>query len=126
MLRTKIAPLFLLPLLLGGCSSTITNLTPKSAPRSATGLYSLEARWDCNQQSLRKESITPSVIIGTEVFPMQQTPLTVNRWETVVPVAADQRFLTYRFKFDYLYNSIPKPRPDSRLSTTYQLEILDK
>ena len=113
-------------LFLVGCTSTkITNMTPLTAPRSADGLYTVEARWDSNQRSIRKDSFTPFVVVGTEFIPMDRVPLTTNRWETVVPVPAKQRFLTYRFKFDYEYDGIPSRGKDSRLSPSHQLEILD-
>lgn len=113
-------------LLWAGCTSTsITNLTPRTLPRSADGLYTIEARWDSDQRSIRDDSFTPSVLVGTEFHPMHRTPLTPSRWEAVVPVPADQQFLNYRFKFDYLYNGIPKRREDSRLSPNYQIEIQD-
>ena len=127
MLKTKhLLPLLLLPLLLAGCASTVTNLTTRQLPRNPSGLYPVEARWDSNQQSLRRDSIKAYVVVGLESYPMQRTQLTVNRWEAVVPVPKSQRFLNYRFKFDYLYNAVPAPRADSKLSAPLELEIVDK
>jgi hypothetical protein len=112
--------------LLAGCTSTrITNLTPRTAPRSSDGLYTIEAKWSSNQRSIRKDSFTPFIVVGMDFHPMERVPLTTNRWEGVIPVPANQRFVTYRFKFDYLYDSIPRPRKDSRLSGSYQLQITD-
>ncbi len=119
--------LALLPLLFAGCTTNkITNLTPKIAPRNADGLYPVEARWDSNQRSVRPDTIKAQVVVGTDFYPLQRTPLTQNRWEGVVPLSPGQRFLTYHFKFNYLYDSIPIARPDSKLSQTYQLEVTDK
>jgi hypothetical protein len=116
----------LLPLLLAGCTTNqITNLTPRIAHRNADGLYRVEVRWDSTQRSIRPDSFKPQVVVGPEFYPLQLTPLTQNRWEGLVPAPAGQRFVTYHFKFNYLYNSIPMPRADSRLSQTYQLEIAD-
>jgi len=127
MLKTKsLLPLILLPLLLGGCSTTITNLTPSQQVRNTTGLYPIEACWDSNERSIRKDSIKPYVVVGAEFYPMQPTSMTVNRWETLVPVPANQKFITFKFKFDYQYDSMPMPRGNSRLSSLYQLEIVDK
>ena len=112
-------------LLITGCTSTrITNLTPSRAPRSADGLYSFEARWDSNQRSIRPDSFTPFVVVGMKFYPMQRTALTTNRWEALVPLPDDRRFVNYQFKFNYQYNSFPRPRPDSRVTQTYQLEII--
>ena len=117
--------LLLTPLMLAGCS-TITNLTPSQQARNATGLYPVEAAWDSRQQSIRPDSMKPSVMVGLENYPMRKTALMKNRWETLVPVPANKNSVIYRFKFDFDYNTIPVPRPDSKLSREYKLEILDK
>jgi hypothetical protein len=44
----------------------------------------------------------------------------------MVPVPASTNYVYYRYKFDYKYNRIPQPGESSRLSPTYQLEIVDK
>ncbi|MEO5803371.1 MAG: hypothetical protein ABIR24_07550 [Verrucomicrobiota bacterium] len=121
----KFLLLLLAPLLLTGCS-TITNLTPGHQPRNTTGLYPVEAAWDSRQQSIRPQSIKPSVMVGHESYPMRKTPLMKNRWETLVPIPADKNAINYQFKFDFEYNAIPQPRPDSILSREYKLEIMDK
>jgi hypothetical protein len=112
--------------LAAGCSSTITNLTPSRQARNSTGLYPIEVRWDSNERSIRKDTLKPSVVIGFDSYPMQRTALTTNRWETLVPVPTNAHFLDYRFKFDYLYDSIPVARPNSRLSPNYQMEVVDR
>lgn len=111
-------------LLVTGCTTTrITNLTPSQAPRSADGLYAFEARWDSDQRAIRPDSFTPFVVVNMQFYPMQRVALTTNRWEALVPLPDDRRFVNYHFKFDYQYNSFPRPRRDSRMSQTYQLEI---
>jgi hypothetical protein len=114
----------LIPLMFAGCS-TITNLTPSKQTRNESGLYPVEAAWDSRQQSIRPQSIKPSVMVGLESYPMQRTALMKNRWETLVPIPADKNVINYRFKFDYEYNAIPQPLPDSKLSREYKLEIID-
>ena len=118
----KMLPLLLLTLPLTGCVS-ITNLTPSRVTSSANGLYPFEAAWKSNQQSLRKDSIKAYVIIEMNSYPMQPTPIVQNRWETLVPIPADKTHVSYRYKFDYDYNSIPTPLTNSKLSPSYQLEI---
>ena len=120
----KFFPLVLLPLLFTGCSS-ITNLTPLQQTRNATGLYTVEVALASRQQTLRWDSIKPSVVVGVDFYPMRPTPLMKNRWETLVPVPASTNVAYYKFKFDYQYNSFPGPRNDSKLSGEYKLTILD-
>ena len=123
----KVAGFLLLGLLICGCkSTTVTNLTPSQMIRNPSGLYPFEMAWESKQQSLRKNSLTPQVIIGTETYPMKPTAIVSNRWETLIPVPPDQKLVYYRFKIDYEYNSIPQPRANSKLSSPYRLEITDK
>ena len=124
-MANKFLMVLLVPWLLSGCVST-ASLTPNRVPRNADGLYHFEAVWESNQRSIIKESIKAYVLIGTETYPMQPTPVVKDRWETLAPIPASQKSVSYRYKFDYLYNSIPKPKSNSRLSAPYQLEIVGK
>jgi hypothetical protein len=122
----KILILLVLPLALAGCSSSITNLTPSRLVRSSDGTYRVEAAWRTTEQTIRPETIKPSVMVGLESYPMKQEPVVSDRWEAFVPVPADQKLTHYQFKFDFFRNAIPAPVEDSKLSQTYSLEIVDK
>jgi hypothetical protein len=123
----KILPLVLLPLLLVGCGTTaIVNLTPSRLPRKDNGQYPFGVEWASRQQSLIKDSIQAYVVIGLDQYPMQRTPLLTNRWETLVPIAADKDSVIYRYKFDYEYQSFAARQRDSKLSKVYQLFVLEK
>jgi hypothetical protein len=121
----KFVLLLLTPLLLAGCS-TITNLTPSKQTRNETGLYPVEVAFASRQQSLRPQSIKPSVMVGNDVYPMRRTPLVKNRWETLVPIGPDKKGIDYHFQFYYEYNAIPQVRPGSLASREYHLDIVDK
>jgi hypothetical protein len=124
--RLGLAGLIVLLLVGAGCMTRrITNLTPRQTTRAADGLYRFEVRWDSNQRAIREDSFKPYVVVEMGFHPMQRTLLTTNRWEALVPLPADRKFVNYHFKFDYQYNSFGKPRPDSRTSPTYQLEVLE-
>lgn len=107
-----------------GCH-TVTNLTPAQMPRNPSGVYPIEVKFDHREQALREHTLKPYVMVGADFYPMDRTRLMKNRWETLVPVAADQNALYYRFKIDYEINAIPEPRKDSKLSGTYKLTIID-
>ena len=117
--------LLLTPLLLSGCSTT-TNLTAETQKRHPNGLYSFEVALDSNLRTIRSSTLQPYVIIGSQAYPMQPTPLVKDRWETLVPIPADKEFVNYRFKFNYEYESIPHPKRSSKLSPPYQIHILDR
>jgi hypothetical protein len=112
--------------MLCGCSTTISNLTPSRQVRNADNLYPFEVTYDTNEKVVREETLKPFVMIGTQLYPMEPAPMLKNRWEAQVPIPANTNLIYYRYKFDYQYDRIPTPGEGSRLSPTYQLEIVDK
>jgi hypothetical protein len=121
----KISLLILAPVLLAGCASSITNLTPSQQHRNANNLYPFSVALDSQQGSLIKDSIKTYVLMDSESFPMDRSAIP-NRWEALVPVPADKKAVRYHYKFDYLYKSIPTSQSSSRLSAPYQLDIVDR
>ena len=113
-------------LLLGGCArATLTNLTVGQQPRDANGLYRVEIIWENNANGVRHETVQPVVLVGTNTIPMLRTALVSNRWEALLPVAADAAGVTYRVKVDWKFNAIPVPEANSKMSKTFQLLIKD-
>jgi len=119
----KFLPVLFLPLLLAGCATHLTNLTPQQQIRNANNLYPVEVALATRQQTLRWESIRPQIVVGTEFYPMRATLLMTNRWEGLVPVPPGTSSINYRYKFDYDYNAMGKPKSNSRLSSEYTLRI---
>ena len=119
----KFLPVLLLPLLLAGCATSITNLTPLQQARNANNLYPVEVALDSNQQTLRWDSIRPQILVGSETYPMRGTLLMTNRWEGLVPVPPGASSVTYRYKFDYECNSLGKPKAASSVSREYTLRV---
>ncbi len=121
----KFLPVLVLPLLLAGCATQLTNLTSQRKPRDNNNLYTLELAFASQQETLRWESIRPEILVGTDSYPMRPTPLMTNRWEGVIPVPPGTGKVQYRYKVNYEYNSFGKPKPASFLSKTYNLQILE-
>lgn len=119
----KILPI--LPvLLLTGCAATFSNLTPTIQPRNANNLYPVEVAFSSQQQTLQWKTIHPYVLANGHLYAMRPTPLVTNRWEGFVPVPAGANSVTYRYKFDYLYNDLGKsPQPGSSMSPPFKLTI---
>jgi len=120
--------LLLLPiLLLTGCAATFTRLTPLEQPRNADNLYPVEVIFNSQQQSLRWDSIQPYVLVSGEPYPLRPVPMMQNRWEGFVPAQPSADSVSYRFKFDYLYNSFgSQPKPNSAFSPLYTMKIIDQ
>jgi len=120
----------LLPiLLLAGCSTNAiyTRMTPGQQPRNADNLYPVEVAFNSEQQSIRWDSIHSYVVVNGQQLPLRPVTVVQNRWEGLVPVPPTANSVTYRFKFDYLYNSFGKdPQPDSSWSPIYTLKVLDQ
>jgi hypothetical protein len=122
----KIFILLVLPLALAGCSSSIINLTPSRLARNSDGTYHVEAAWRTTEQTIRPESLKPWVVVGFEKYEMSPELVVKDRWETFVPVPADQKLIHYRFQFDFSRNAISAAVEDSKMSPEFTLEIADK
>ena len=113
-------------LLLTGCAATFTRLTPLEQPRNPNNLYPVEVIFSSPQQSLRHDSIQPYVLAAGQNYPLRPVAGVTNRWEGLVPVPASANGVSYRFKFDYLYNNMgTPPKPNSASSPAYNLKIVD-
>jgi hypothetical protein len=121
----RFLPLLFAPLLITGCASTFTNLTPLHQTRNTNNLYPVEVAMTSRQQSLRWDSIHPQIMVGNDFYPMRPTALMTNRWEGLVPVAPSSSLVHYRYKFDFDYNAMGKAKPDSALSPEYTLNITE-
>jgi hypothetical protein len=125
--QTGILIVFLAALLLGGCArAMLTNLTVSQQPRDPNGLYRVEIIWENTANGVHHETVHPVVLVGTNSFPMQRTALVSNRWETLLPVAADAAGVAYRVRVDWEFNAIPVPEANSKMSGAFQLIIKDK
>lgn len=102
-------------------------MTPGVQPRNTNNLYPVEVGFDSRQQSIRWDSIQPFVLVNGQPFPMRPVPMVQNRWEGLVTVPPATSSITYRFKFDYLYNTFGDvPQKDSAWSPSYTLKIVDQ
>jgi hypothetical protein len=114
-------------LILGGCATmslnTITNLTPSRLPRKDNDQYWFSVEFDSRQRTMIRESQRTLVIVGDEVYEMNRVPLTANRWETLVPVPADQSVVNYFYRFEFDIKGIPEPRFMVVDSKPYRLTI---
>lgn len=119
----RIFPALLLPLIVAGCATSFTNLTPSQQTRTTNNVYSVEVEFVSSQQTLRWDSIRPQILVGSRSYEMRATPLMNNRWEGQISVPPTSESVTYRYRFDYDYNSFGKPKADNALSPEYTLRI---
>lgn len=122
----KLLPIFCLPLLLAGCATpfVVTNLTPLDQLRTTNNLYTVEAAVTSGQQTLRWETIHPTIVVGNQTYVMHPTKLMSNRWEGVLPVAPGVNSVHYHYNFDFQYNAWGPAKADCVHSPEYTLRIL--
>jgi hypothetical protein len=114
-------------LLLAGCVTSFTRLTPLQQPRNPNNLYPVEVVFNSSQQALRWESIKAYVLADGVLCPMRPVPMMQNRWDGFVPVPPGTNSVNFRFKIDYLCNTFGQPpKPNSAFSPVYKLTITDQ
>ena len=121
----KTLSLFLLPLLLGGCTATFSNLTPRQQVRNAENLYPVEFAYSSRQQTLRWETIQAQVVVGNQAYPMHATSLMTNRWEGQIRVQPGVKTVHYFYKLDFKENAFGSPKPASDSSPEFTLRIME-
>ncbi|MGH7940912.1 MAG: hypothetical protein ACREE6_04615 [Limisphaerales bacterium] len=125
-MKWKILLLALPALLITGCAGTFTNLTPLQQARNANNSYPVEVAFTSPETTLRWDSIRPYVLVNSQLYEMHSTPLMTNRWEGFVPAMPGDNAVTYRYKFDYDYNSFSaQPKRSSVFSPQYHLQIIE-
>ena len=122
----KFLPVFILSLLLAGCATQLTNLTPDQQVRNANNLYPVEVAFNTRQETVRWQSIQPKIVVGAEFYDMRPTPLMTNRWDGLIPVPPGTSLIHYRYKFEFRYNRMGNPGTDTALSPRYSLRIVDQ
>jgi uncharacterized protein YceK len=122
----KVFFLLLLPAILAGCSSIVTNLAPSQYPRDPSGFYRVEAQWNSNEEAIKPESFKPVVLVDYSAYPMRPVPLVEDRWEAFIRVPADRDYVLYRYKFNFQESAIPRPRTNSVTSSIFEMRIEPK
>jgi hypothetical protein len=114
-----------LPLLLAGCTTTFTNLTPQHQARRADNMYPVEVSMVSRQASIRWDTIKPQIAVDNELYSMRPVMLMTNRWEGLLPVPPGKTVILYRYKLNYDCSTIGGSKPGSATSPQYRLKITD-
>ena len=122
----KTLPLLSLSLLLAGCATQFTNLTPLQQARTTNNLYTVEVAFDSTRETLRWDTIQPKIVVDSQFYDMRPTKLMTNRWEGLIPARPETSSVRYHYKFDFSYNRLGKPGNDTAASHEYTLKIQDQ
>jgi hypothetical protein len=121
----KTLPFLILPLL-AGCAAQFTNLTPTQQVRNPQNLYPVEVALSSKQQTLRWDTIKPTVVVNGQAYDMRATQMMTNRWEGLVPAPGGTAVVHYHYRFDFGTTGFGKVEADSAVSPEYSLRILDQ
>ncbi|KAB2673293.1 MAG: hypothetical protein DVB31_04030 [Verrucomicrobia bacterium] len=117
------AALLLGVLLLAGCASEVSNLTPRAVQISPTRTYSVEVTWDSRRRGVKNDEVKAWVMVDQTLYPMNRVPHTVNRWEARIPVPEGKTYVPYKFKFEYMVPEITTRTLQSEWSQEYRLVV---
>ncbi len=120
---TKLSFALPLTLFLAGCAPSYVNLTPRSAPRTATEVYPFEVEWKTMRTGANNANVKAYVVIDDRLYPMTRVANTENRFEGSAPVAGDRFNVPYKFKLDYHYPGLPERIASSDWSPEYRLVL---
>ena len=109
--------------LLAGCASEVSNLTPRAVPISQTRTYPVEVTWDSARRGVKNDEMKAWVMVDQALYPMTRVPNTVNRWEARIPVPEGKTYVPYKFKFEYYVPEITTRTLTSEWSQEYRLIV---
>lgn len=111
-------------LLLAGCAPTsVSNLTPRTVPVTATRTYPFEVTWDTSRRGVKAEAVKAYVVIDGTLYPMTKVPVVFNRWEALVPIPEGRTYVPYKYRFDYVIPGVASRMPTSEWSPEYRLVV---
>ncbi len=90
-----------LALLLGGCTSTIVNMTSDTVAENPSSIYTITARVKPNETELVKGSLKVQIVIDGQIFPMQASSLGDGLYEFDYHMPAGRTEATYYLLVNY-------------------------
>ncbi len=90
-----------LALLLGGCTSTIVNMTADTVAENPSQIYTVTARVKPNQTELVKGSLKVQIVIDGQIFPMSPSALGDGLFEFEYHMPAGRTEATYYLLVNY-------------------------
>ncbi len=89
--------------LLSGCSTDVTNLTPRAVPPQPDSIYPFEVEWESPRRGSTSAKVSAYVMVDAKLYPMSRVPRTADRWEAAVPLPPGKAYVPYKYKFDFWY-----------------------
>ncbi|MSU46282.1 MAG: cell surface protein [Lacunisphaera sp.] len=91
----------LLLLVLTGCNSTITNLTPDTVPANPSQIYTITASFRPVNSQIDVSSIAPRIIIDGQNYKMTKSAVGSDIWEFEYQIPAGRAAVSYYFICNY-------------------------
>lgn len=126
MLPLKATLALVAALTISGCAtSSVTNLTPQHHARNPENVYPVDIEFRTNLRTVKWDTVRPYVQIGDDNYLMRRTAVVKDRWETLIPIPADENLVNYRIKIDFEYHALPEPQVNSVLEGPFQIIVRD-
>lgn len=110
--------------LLVGCSTDVTNLTPRAVPPQPDSIYPFEVQWESPRRGSTSAKVNAYVMVDAKLYPMSRVPRTVDRWEAAVPLPLGKAYVPYKYKFDFWYPGLGRTiLTNSDWSPEYRLVV---
>lgn len=107
-----------------GCSTEVTNLTPRAVPPQPDSIYPFEVQWESPRRGSTSAKANAYVMVDAKLYPMSRVPRTVDRWEAAVPLPPGKAYVPYKFKFDFWYPGLGRTvLTNSDWSPEYRLVV---
>ncbi len=99
---------FLLPFtaisfLLGGCVSSLTNLTPLNIPENPSSIYTFSAAAKIWQSNIDKNTLKTTIVINGEEQKMKLSPISSDIYEFDYKMPRDMNEVGYYYVLEYDY-----------------------
>lgn len=127
-MKAKFIPLLglCLSLLLCGCKTTFTNLTPQQVPQNPSGIYTLSFAAKIGESDVAKDSIEGFITIDGERHPMRETSPGSRVFEYEYAIPQNRQHATYFYEMQYKVNVHDSERERYAVSEYQNLQLTNR
>ncbi len=111
---------------LGGCATTLTNLTPLNIPENPSGIYTFSVSAKIRQTNADMESIKTTIVINGEEHKMELSDIGSDIYDFDYKMPRDLNELGYYYVFEYDFYTDREPRHFKKFSDVYKAQLVNR